>query len=105
MIFAYTIKGWGLPIAGEPLNHSALLTGEQIDELRRALGVDPGDEWAAFARLARRRLCAAARRAARRDGRRAPGALAGPGAPSAPHRPAHARPRRRSAALLVELAR
>ena len=31
VIFAYTIKGYGLPIAGRPLNHSALLTGAQID--------------------------------------------------------------------------
>ena len=34
VVFAYTVKGWGLPIAGDPLNHAALLTGEQIDELR-----------------------------------------------------------------------
>src|SRR5580698_358740 len=26
VLFAYTIKGWGLPIAGNPRNHSALLT-------------------------------------------------------------------------------
>ncbi len=26
MVFAYTVKGWGLPIAGNPRNHSALLT-------------------------------------------------------------------------------
>ena len=34
VIFAYTIKGYGLEIAGRPQNHSALLTGDQIDELR-----------------------------------------------------------------------
>ena len=34
VVFAYTVKGWGLPIAGDPLNHAALLTGAQIDELR-----------------------------------------------------------------------
>ena len=34
VVFAYTVKGWGLPIAGDPLNHSALLSGDQIDELR-----------------------------------------------------------------------
>ena len=48
VIFAYTIKGHRLPIAGRPLNHSALLTGEQIDELRRALLIDPDREWACF---------------------------------------------------------
>ena len=26
VVFAYTIKGWGLPFAGDPMNHSALLT-------------------------------------------------------------------------------
>ena len=26
IVFAYTIKGWGLPIAGDPLNHAAMLT-------------------------------------------------------------------------------
>ncbi len=26
VIFAYTVKGWGLPIAGNPRNHSALLS-------------------------------------------------------------------------------
>ena len=42
VVFAYTVKGWGLPIAGDPLNHSALLTGEQIDALRRARRADRG---------------------------------------------------------------
>jgi len=40
VIFAYTVKGYRLPIAGQPLNHSAHLTGEQIDEVRRALRAD-----------------------------------------------------------------
>ena len=41
VIFAYTVKGYRLPIAGQPLNHSAHLTGEQIDEVRRALRRTP----------------------------------------------------------------
>jgi pyruvate dehydrogenase E1 component len=45
VVFAYTIKGWGLPIAGNPRNHSALLTGEQIDALREATGLTPETEW------------------------------------------------------------
>ncbi|MFN8524348.1 MAG: pyruvate dehydrogenase [Chloroflexota bacterium] len=49
VIFAYTIKGWGLPIAGHPLNHSQLLTGEQIEALREELGVPGEDEWPSFA--------------------------------------------------------
>jgi pyruvate dehydrogenase E1 component len=48
VLFAYTMKGWGLPFAGDPLNHSALLTQPQIDELREALGVPADDEWACF---------------------------------------------------------
>ncbi len=49
IIFGYTIKGWGLPIAGHPHNHSMLLTAEQIEALRIAHGVTPGAEWDAFA--------------------------------------------------------
>ena len=26
VVFAYTVKGWGLPIAADPANHSALVT-------------------------------------------------------------------------------
>ncbi len=48
ILFAYTIKGFGLPIAGHPLNHSALLTGEQIDALRTASGLTSEDEWDPF---------------------------------------------------------
>ena len=45
VVFAYTVKGWGLPIAGNPRNHSALLSSEQMDELRRVVGLDPSTEW------------------------------------------------------------
>jgi pyruvate dehydrogenase E1 component len=48
VILADTIKGWGLPFAGDPLNHTALLTPAQIDELRNSMGIARGDEWAAF---------------------------------------------------------
>src|SRR5215203_515371 len=34
VIFAYTVKGHGLPIAGDPLNHSQLLSQAQMDTLR-----------------------------------------------------------------------
>ncbi|HET7037157.1 MAG TPA: 1-deoxy-D-xylulose-5-phosphate synthase N-terminal domain-containing protein [Thermomicrobiaceae bacterium] len=62
VLFAYTIKGWGLPIAGDPLNHSALLTNEQMVQLRERLGVPAEDEWAGFAAdSAEGRLIAAAR--------------------------------------------
>ncbi|MEV1332067.1 pyruvate dehydrogenase [Micromonospora costi] len=45
VVFAYTVKGWGLPIAGNPRNHSALLTTEQIDALRAAHGLTAQTEW------------------------------------------------------------
>lgn len=48
VLFAYTMKGYGLPIAGDPLNHSALLTVEQLDVLRSRLDISTADEWSAF---------------------------------------------------------
>ena len=48
VVFAYTVKGWGLPIAGDPLNHAALLSPTQIDALRAELGVDDTTEWDRF---------------------------------------------------------
>jgi pyruvate dehydrogenase E1 component len=48
VIFLYTVKGWGLPIAGNPRNHSALLTADQIAQLRTASGLTPDNEWDGF---------------------------------------------------------
>ncbi|HEY6407129.1 MAG TPA: 1-deoxy-D-xylulose-5-phosphate synthase N-terminal domain-containing protein [Ktedonobacteraceae bacterium] len=48
VVFAYTIKGWGLPFAGEALNHSMLLSGEQIAHLQQELDIASGCEWDAF---------------------------------------------------------
>jgi len=63
VVFAYTIKGWRLPFAGDSLNHSALLGAEQVEALGEALGADIGDPWAAFAEgTAERRLCVRRRR-------------------------------------------
>jgi len=49
VILADTIKGWGYPFAGDPMNHSALLTPGQVEEMRARLGVAAGEEWAGFA--------------------------------------------------------
>ena len=49
VLFAYTVKGHGLPMAADPLNHSQLLSAQQIEELRPRLGAPADDEWAAFA--------------------------------------------------------
>jgi pyruvate dehydrogenase E1 component len=48
VILADTIKGWGLPLAADPLNHGALLTAAQLEDLARSLGIAPGEEWAGF---------------------------------------------------------
>ena len=48
VIFAYTVKGWGLPFAGHPLNHSMLLNAGQIDALRDKLGVNAANAWDRF---------------------------------------------------------
>lgn len=48
VLFAYTIKGWGLPIAGDALNHSALLSAQQLAQVRERLGVPVEQEWSAF---------------------------------------------------------
>lgn len=63
VVFAYTIKGWHLPFAGDSINHSALLRAEQIEALSGPLGADPDDPWAAFATdSAEDRLCRRRRR-------------------------------------------
>ncbi|RWI54754.1 MAG: transketolase [Mesorhizobium sp.] len=41
----YTIKGFGLPLAGHKDNHAGLMTSAQIEDLRARLGVRPGYEW------------------------------------------------------------
>jgi pyruvate dehydrogenase E1 component len=45
---AYTIKGFGLPIAGHKDNHAGLMTAKQIEGLRSALGIREGHEWDPF---------------------------------------------------------
>jgi pyruvate dehydrogenase E1 component len=47
-ILAWTLKGWRLPFAGDPLNHGAQLTGQQLAALRHELGVPEGEEWSSF---------------------------------------------------------
>ncbi len=49
VLFAYTIKGWGLPFAGNPHNHSMLLSTEQMAVLRKELRGDSDAEWEGFA--------------------------------------------------------
>src|SRR4051812_22462552 len=48
VVFAYTIKGWRLPFAGDSLNHSAHASTEQVDVLAKEFGADVADPWAAL---------------------------------------------------------
>ena len=48
VVFAYTIKGWGLPTAGDPRNHSALLTQAQYEDLADRCDVSLEEPWAKF---------------------------------------------------------
>ncbi len=48
-ILAYTVKGWGTPIAGHKDNHGGLMTPEQMAEWQAHMGVPAGQEWEPFA--------------------------------------------------------
>ncbi|MCW2722403.1 MAG: hypothetical protein JWR81_6225 [Pseudonocardia sp.] len=48
VIFAYTVKGYGLASEGHPQNHSSLLTHEQMQELGERVGCSVDDPWAPF---------------------------------------------------------
>ena len=48
VVFAYTVKGWGLPMAGDPLNHAVLLSPTQIDALRAEVGLTSETEFDRF---------------------------------------------------------
>ena len=75
VIFAYTIKGYGLEMAGRPQNHSALLDADQIDRLRTATGLTVETEWDGYAAdTTEGAILAAARRRLDR-GDRGPAAL------------------------------
>jgi pyruvate dehydrogenase E1 component len=45
---AYTIKGFGLPMAGHKDNHAGLMTPAQMEVFRKAMGVREGHEWDRF---------------------------------------------------------
>ncbi|TVR45355.1 MAG: transketolase, partial [Rhodobacteraceae bacterium] len=46
---AYTIKGWGTPIAGHKDNHGGLMTKAQMADWQSHMGVPEGQEWEPFA--------------------------------------------------------
>jgi pyruvate dehydrogenase E1 component len=45
---AYTIKGFGLPLAGHKDNHAGLMTPAQLAVLRDGVGIREGHEWDKF---------------------------------------------------------
>lgn len=47
-IFAYTHKGYGLPIQGNARNHAAILSTDQVVELRDRMGIAADQEWDRF---------------------------------------------------------
>ena len=51
LFIAYTVKGYGLPFQGHKDNHAGLMNPSQIAELRRAMGIAEGEEWAPFGGL------------------------------------------------------
>ncbi len=48
---AYTIKGWGLPLAGHRDNHAGLLTPAQMADFREHNEIAEGAEWQLFSGL------------------------------------------------------
>lgn len=52
---AYTVKGWGTPIAGHKDNHGGLMTKTQMAEWQRHMGVPEGQEWEPFAGISDKR--------------------------------------------------
>ena len=51
LFIAYTVKGYGLPLAGHKDNHSGMMNPAQIDQLRTTMGIEAGEEWEPFAGL------------------------------------------------------
>ncbi len=49
VFLAYTIKGWGTPLAGHKDNHAGLMTPAQMAGFQQAMGVPEGQEWEPFA--------------------------------------------------------
>ena len=49
VVFAYTVKGFGLASEGHPQNHSSLLNAEQFGELAQRSGMAVEEPWQRFA--------------------------------------------------------
>ncbi len=51
LFIAYTVKGYGLPLAGHKDNHSGMMNPTQIGQLRTSMGIAEGAEWEPFGGL------------------------------------------------------
>lgn len=45
VFIAYTVKGWGTPLAGHKDNHAGLMTEAQMDVFKRCMNIRDGHEW------------------------------------------------------------
>ncbi len=51
LFIAYTVKGYGLPLAGHKDNHSGMMNPGQIAQLRDRMGIAEGAEWEPYGGL------------------------------------------------------
>ena len=51
LFIAYTVKGYGLPLAGHKDNHSGMMNPAQIELLRTSMGIAEGSEWEPYGGL------------------------------------------------------
>jgi pyruvate dehydrogenase E1 component len=51
MFIAYTVKGYGLPLAGHKDNHSGMMNPAQMDQFRESMGIAKGAEWEPYGGL------------------------------------------------------
>ena len=52
VFLAYTIKGWGTPLAGHKDNHAGLMTVAQMEAFRERMNIRKGHEWDRYEGLA-----------------------------------------------------
>ncbi len=51
MFIAYTVKGYGLPLAGHKDNHSGMMNPAQMEQFRTSMGIAEGTEWEPYGGL------------------------------------------------------
>jgi pyruvate dehydrogenase E1 component len=51
LFIAYTVKGYGLPLAGHKDNHSGMMNPAQMEQFRASMGISEGAEWEPYGGL------------------------------------------------------